>query len=518
MARSGLLADWGAATWQHRLDTPTSWVVTASSWVLSSAIFCGTVALLGGPTQGDVGESLYQTWAIEHGNIACSYFPVNHATESFVFFFRPLPPLPPLWPLISGGIAAITRVGHRTTFPSQAAMGAHCSQAAPQMYHWSRDSYALFATLGLGYAGWFFLLAGVIAVIRASGRGGTGWEVLGVLLVALVPAGWATLLNYYHPQDLVAMGLILVGVACAERRRWVWAGLFVGLAVTSQQFALLALVPLFVIAPGKERWRFLVSAGIAAAAISLPFLIATSGRAIHAELLGTGDSTGFGGTVLWELHLQGAALVFASRIVPIIAAAGLAWLAVRRLGPQTMEPVPLLSLLATSLSMRLVFEKGLFPYKFMALAVMLILLAVAQRRVRGELIVWLGLLALAFNTIPVGFAINARPWGYHAASAAPLVFLVIVLGFILWDALHRRVRWYLVASFALATWAFLQWPVWSPDTLRAPFPKWFWQIILLTAGVVMAVRPLLKELRAASPMTPTASREDNDAIVEAANP
>ena len=133
------------------------------------------------------------------------------------------------------------------------------------MYQWARDSYALFATLGLGYAGWFVLLAGVIAVIRASGRGRTGWEALGVLLVALVPAGWATLLNYYHPQDLVAMGLLLAAVACVERRHWVWAGVLLGLAVTSQQFVLLVLAPLVVVAPGRDRWRLLISSGAAAA-------------------------------------------------------------------------------------------------------------------------------------------------------------------------------------------------------------------------------------------------------------
>jgi hypothetical protein len=273
--------------------------------------------------------------------------------------------------------------------------------------------------------------------------------------------------------------------------------MFVGLAVTSQQFALLALAPLFVIAPGRERWRFLVTAGVAAAIVSLPVLVATSGRSIHAEILGTGDSATAGGTVLWELRLHGPLLVFLARMAPILAAVVLAWWARRRLGPRILAPVPLISLMATSLSMRLVFEVGLFPYKFMVLAVFLVVLAVVQGRVRGQLIVWIGLLGLAFNTIPLGFQINARSWGYHAASAAPLVFLAIVVGFIVWDAFHRRIRWYLVASFAVATWAFVQWPLWSPDSIRTPFPKWFWQLILLTSGVVMAVRPLLREIRAA---------------------
>ena len=70
------------------------------------------------------------------------------------------------------------------------------------------------------------------------------------------------------------------------------------------------------------------------------------------------------------------------RVLPILVAMALAWWATRRLGRRVVNPIPLMSLIATSLSMRLVFEEGLFPYKFMALAVMLVVLAVVQRAVR----------------------------------------------------------------------------------------------------------------------------------------
>ena len=67
-----------------------------------------------------------------------------------------------------------------------------------------------------------------------------------------------------------------------------------------------------------------------------------------------------------------------------------------------LEPIPLISLLATSLSLRVVFEEGLFGYKFMALAVMLILLAIVRGQIRGRLMAWLALATLAFNPIPAG--------------------------------------------------------------------------------------------------------------------
>ena len=192
------------------------------------------------------------------------------------------------------------------------------------------------------------------------------------------------MLDLFHPQDIVAVGLVLGAIACFERRAWIWSGVFVGLALTSQQFALLALAPLFVVAPGKARWKLLFSAAGVALLISLPVVVATSGRAIHSVLFGTGDSATFGGTLLWELRLHGPALVFGARMLPILVAIGLAWWALRRLGSGVLEPIPLLSLVATCLSLRLVFEEGLFGYKFMTLSVMLVLLSLVPVRSRDD--------------------------------------------------------------------------------------------------------------------------------------
>jgi len=485
-------------SWQRWLDKPQSGLVCLSGWIISTAIYIGTIALLGGPSQADAVESLYGTWAIAHGRLACAYPPAGTVPASrFFAYYQPRPGAPPLWPLISGGVAVLARIGHTALFPSQQALGASCINGYEAMYKWAQDTGAIFPTIGLGYWSWFVLLAGVVALLRASGRGHTGWEAFGVVFVALVPIVWMPLLDVFHPQDLAALGLVLAGTACGLRHKWVWAGVLVGLAVTSQQFALLVLVPLFVVAPGKQRWRLLVSSAAAVALVSLPFVVATSGRATHAVLFGTGDSKTFGGTILWESGLRGPALVFFSRILPILVSMAIAWWAYRRLGSDVLEPIALISLLATSLSLRLVFEEGLFGYKFMALAVMLIILAIVRGRIRGRLVAWLALATLAFNPIPLTTAINGRSWGDHAASALPLLFIVIALVLIAYDAVHRRVRWYLIAWFVIAACAFLQWPLWSLDSLRPQLPLWFWQLVLLPTGIAMAVSPLIQSVRTA---------------------
>ena len=67
---------------------------------------------------------------------------------------------------------------------------------------------------------------------------------------------------------------------------------------------------------------------------------------------------------------------------------------VRRLGPRSLEPVPLLSLVAVSLALRLVFEANLFTYYFMALAVTLALLEVTQGSIRRTVAAWFAALTL----------------------------------------------------------------------------------------------------------------------------
>ena len=205
----------------------------------------------------------------------------------------------------------------------------------------------------------------------------------------------------------------------------------------------------------------------------------------------------YGGTLLWETGLRGSVLVFFARIVPILVSVVVAIWASRRLGSRVSEPIPLISLIAVSLSLRLVFEEGLFGYKFLALAVTLIMLAIVRGRVSGPLVAWLALASLALNPIPGTLSINGRLWGVHAAFALPLICIVTVLAVVGFDIMRQRVRWYLLAWLVVACCAFLQWPLWSFDSIRPPLSLWFWQLILLPTGIAMAAIPLLESVRTA---------------------
>jgi hypothetical protein len=463
------------------LDQPLSAWWCAIGWLAAVAVFMGLVRLLGGPAQVDAAESIYSTWAIAHGSLACAYPP--GITHNFPGIGHPIPFIAPLWPLLSGGISALVGIGHNVPFPSQSALGPHCSTALAAIGKWSDRSGAAVPTMRLGYLSWLVLMAGVVALLRTSGRGRCRWEPVVLVVMACLPFVLMPLLDDFHPQDLVAMGLILGGVACTRRGWWVWAGMLLGLAVTSQQFALLVVAPLFVVAPSDRRMRFIGAAVGTAALIVVPLMAVTSGRAFNAVVLGSGNTSSVGGTVLWEMQLHGALLVALSRILPIILSMALAWWLVRRLGTDVLEPVPLVSLMATSLGLRLVFEQNLFGYYFMALAVSLILLDVVGGRIRGELVAWVALVTLAFDP---------APWKLQFREYLPALLMAVALVLILLDASRLRIRWYLVAWLVLVAAAFARFPLLP---LRPALPTWFWQVVLVGTGVVLAVRPLISSVR-----------------------
>jgi hypothetical protein len=394
-------------------------------WLVVSVLFLGVVRLLGGLTSGDGAESFFSTWAIAHGDPSCAY-------GSWGFSG-----IAPLYPLLSGAVSAVVRIGHGVPFPSPAQLGPHCSAAVVAMNRWEAKSGAFMPTVRIGYLGWLVLVAGVVALLRSSGRGRCGWEPIALALIACSPPVFMCVQTYFHPEDLVAMGLVLGGLACARRDRWLWSGVLLGLAVASQQFALLAVAPLFVVAPRTQKLRFAGSTIVAGALITLPMIVITSGRVVK-TLSGTGatgSATNFSGvtTVLSALKLHGFLLLATSRILPIVLAMALGWWAQRRLGAAARDPVPLVSLIAASFILRLLFEVSMYGYYFMAATVTLIVLDVIGGRIRLSLIAWIALVTLAFPPLP---------WVNDAATYAPPVWIrqVVLVVFALGLAASPLIR------------------------------------------------------------------------------
>jgi hypothetical protein len=386
-----------------KFDQPLSGWWCALGWLIATGIFVGLVSAAGGVSPTDSPESTFTSLAIGHGQLVCAYPPGNAAS---------LPSLiSPLYPLISGAVQALTGIGHNVRFPSRAALGPDCSTA---MRH--AHLYGTVQMLRIGFLGWIALLAGVVGLLRACGRGRCVWEPATLFIIACLPSVILTLTEAFHPQDMLAMGLALGGLACAKRGSWIWAGMLLGLAIASQQFALLVFAPLAVVVPQDRRIRFTGAAIVAAGFIIVPLAVISSGEALKWALFGSGAGAPVGTTLLGVFPIHGPIFI-ESRILPIALSILLAWWALERLGSAALEPIPLVSLVATSLGLRLLFEENMIGYYPMAMAVSLVALCVIRGRINIYLVGWLGLVALAFPF----------PWGVNEALA-PWMWQILILG------------------------------------------------------------------------------------------
>lgn len=377
------------------------------------------------------------------------------------------------------------------------------------MFKWSMNSNAIVPTVHLGYLSFVALTAGVIAVLRAAGLGRKNWEPVTLLIVAILPPVIECLTEYFHPQDLFALAFALGSIACMMRGRWAWTGVLMALAFTSNQFVLLIAVPMIILVPSNRRIRTLVAGAATVLVVLVPIIVLTSGRALRYALIGSTFTRVQPQQDPWLSETHGALLVIVTRVPPLALAILLAWWAQRRLGPRVMDPVPLLSIFATTLTLRLVFEPRVLGYYFAAAAVMLLLLEAARGRIRGASIAWMVVLILAINPVPFGFVENPVTWGLKAHELMPTIVFLVLTAVVVTDLFRRRFRWYVVAALIVVGLTAVDWP-WNHETLRHAMPLWFWQVLLVPTLLWLTISPLLSTLSETHSLTSNASQVQSD--------
>jgi hypothetical protein len=88
-------------------------------------------------------------------------------------------------------------------------------------------------------------------------------------------------LRYGHPEELLAAALCVGAILAAGRRRPLIAGLLLGAAFATKQWALLAVLPVIAAAPPGQRWRTALAGAATAALLILPMLIGDPHRFFH---------------------------------------------------------------------------------------------------------------------------------------------------------------------------------------------------------------------------------------------
>jgi hypothetical protein len=338
-------------------------------------------------------------------------------------------------------------------------------------------------------------MGGLVWLLRSVGRGRSGWEPTTLLLVAALPTVWLSYEMYFHPQDIVAMGFTLAATGCALRKQWIAAGVLIALAAFTQQYALLVALPLLVVAPGRQRVRYFVAALISAAVISLPILGLSSHSAASYVYFGSGDNaSGIGGTVVWEWGLHGFPLLLVSRILPLLCSLLLSLYVLKRAGSAAaMEPALLLSLLAVSLSFRLVFEDNIFGYYYLALSVMLIVLDVVRGHIRETVVAWIVMVSLVYTESTI--IVWRQSWDQDARRWIPVIAGVVALLLILRSVRRHKIGWNVAMWGGVVVTALIMLPVSSDPFSHPSTPAWVWQLILVAIGLALAAGPLLTELR-----------------------
>jgi hypothetical protein len=347
----------------------------------------------------------------------------------------------PDWCTTTTRAAALRPATVSRTSPSFAADVAECGSArrladgamGPPLPQWYRAQGVL------GLLAWVVLAVGALALLRAAGADTPAARVglLGFLVV--LPSASSAIVQLYHPQDIMSLGLGLAALAQGLRGRWVWAGVLFGAAFLTKQFTVLLLVPALAAAPdARSRLRAGVAAVVVFGTGILPFLIAAP-RATLENLSGfSAGGAVAGATALTLLGVTGTVASAVARDAPVAFAAVACLWAVRRFGASLRRPELLLALALACMGSRLVFESVIYPYYLLGTSALFFLADLAARRSPHRSLAWcavaaffvavhpanrtvdaFGTLILAVAAVVAGFVDLTRPLAVGARPVTP---------------------------------------------------------------------------------------------------
>ena len=260
----------------------------------------------------------------------------------------------------------------------------------------------------LGLFTWLVLAVAALALLRATGADTLGRQAGLLAFLAFLPAASSAIVQLYHPQDILSLGLAVGGLAQTLRRRWVLAGVLFGLAFITKQFAILVLLPALAAAPDLRARVRLVAPSVAVfGAAILPFMV-TAPRATLDNLSGfSAGGAAAGSTVLTLLGVTGNVASAVARDAPVAFAAAASIWAAHRLGRWLGRPEALVALALACVGSRLVFESVIFPYYLLATSVFFFMLDLVARRSPYRSLAWSAGAAFFVALHPANDAVDA---------------------------------------------------------------------------------------------------------------
>ncbi len=139
----------------------------------------------------------------------------------------------------------------------------------------------------------------VLSRILARSGASRGAQALVVVLAVANPLTFRAL-HWGHPEELLAGALCAGAVLAAVRDRELLAGLLLGLALATKQWAVIAVLPVL-LGAGQRRVLLLVVAGGVAAALTLPLLLGDGDRFGAIASSAAGQEAGGAWTTPWSV-------------------------------------------------------------------------------------------------------------------------------------------------------------------------------------------------------------------------
>jgi hypothetical protein len=116
-------------------------------------------------------------------------------------------------------------------------------------------------------------MVAVVMAVRTTAVGRSRVAVALVVLLAVANPASVAAVKFGHPEEALTAALCVLAVVLARRDQSVAAAAALGLAIATKQWAVVAIVPALLAAPGRSRLLLLVLAGAVAASLTIPLML-----------------------------------------------------------------------------------------------------------------------------------------------------------------------------------------------------------------------------------------------------
>lgn len=268
---------------------------------------------------------------------------------------------------------------------------------------------------------------------------------LTLLVAAASPLAWQAI-TYGHPEDILAAAAAVSAVLAARAERPLLAGLALGVAIASKEWAVLAALPALMAAP-RGRFKLLAVAALVAGGLELPMLVIAPAETLTRQRAVAGTGTLLHPSCVWwpfaQPPLPDPRYVLGAYRAP-------AWIS------NVAHPLILLTGLAIPLAWAARRRDRATPDILLVLAAVLL--------ARCALDPWNNV----YYELPVPLALLA--WEVSTRRQLPAIALAVTAG----SLLSQSVLYHLDANLAFATWLAWALPlaVWLARALfAAPRPR-----------------------------------------------